>query len=268
MEKTDKISVFLSMGTPHKNIQQEYRDELNSYFESQGIIAETLGATFWSNEAPLIPIKKKMKEVHGAAILGMERIHLISGCEKPGSHSPSKLEELYFSTVWNHIEASMAYQTGLPLLILKEDKLFPEGIFDRGIHEWYIVEINPENPEEITNNPGIKGPIDYWIEQVKKHYEESQTAKDDKFKESSDLICDNNDNLTFRLQDVFNKLNNEKMDDAIQILTELLDSVKDSKKISEEFSFSDENEAHRVKNQFITHLSQLFKELEDENEIR
>jgi len=88
---------------------------------------------------------------------------------KEGSVSEKVVGDQYFGTVWTHIEAAMAYQLELPLLILKEEKLVSEGMFDPGIHEWMIVRINPEDPEEIKRNP-IKAFIDSWIEAVRRCY--------------------------------------------------------------------------------------------------
>jgi len=164
-----RIPIFLSVGHTHNVTQRKYLDALVLYLRRNGISAETLGETFWSIQAPLIPIQHKMLEVYGAAILAMERSHLIRGVYEQGSPSERTVVDQYYATVWNHIEAAMAYQLKLPLLILKEEKLVAEGMFDPGIHEWLIVQIKPNNPYELKLNP-IKGFINSWIEAVKKYY--------------------------------------------------------------------------------------------------
>ena len=165
----EKIPVFLSVGEPHKESQRKYLDTLITYLKRHGIATETLGRSFLSIENPLRPVQHKMHEVYGAAILAMERFRSRKGVYKEGSASERVVGDQYFATVWTHIEAAMAYQLELPLLILKEEKLIAEGIFDPGIHEWMIIRINPENPEELKRDP-IKAYIDSWIETVRRCY--------------------------------------------------------------------------------------------------
>ena len=165
----EKIPTFLSFGTPHNEVQQQYIKTLMAYLSRHGIAAESLGQTFWSIENPLKPIQRKMREVYGAVILAMERFHSISGIYKEGSTLEKLADDQYFATIWTHIEAAMAYQRELPLLILKEEKLVANGMFDPGIHEWMVIRINPEDPDEIKRDP-IKSFINNWIERVRECY--------------------------------------------------------------------------------------------------
>jgi len=162
-----RIPTFLSFGTPHNDLQLEYLKTLTRYLNRRGIAAETLGRTFWSIEHPLKPVRAKMQSVYGVVVLAMERFHSKGGIYKESSRCRKVVRDQYFATVWTHIEAAMAYQLELPLLILKDEKLVAEGMFDPGIHEWIVVRINSENPHEIRIDP-IKGFIDSWIEAVRR----------------------------------------------------------------------------------------------------
>jgi len=166
---SSRIPAFLSVGVTHNEFQRIYAEKLINSLHEQGIILETLGRSFYSIKSPLDPIQKKMNEVFGAVILCMERYHSIEGIYKEGSLEEMIVKNQFFPTVWNHIEAAMAYQNKLPLLIMKEDKLISEGMLDSGIHQWTIVRINPKDPNEILRYP-IKGFIESWIEEVKKTY--------------------------------------------------------------------------------------------------
>lgn len=46
-------------------------------------------------------------------------------------------------------------------------------MFDPVIHEWIIVRIHPDNPDELKKNP-IKGLIDSWIFNLVKNRYNSQ----------------------------------------------------------------------------------------------
>ncbi|MFX0197536.1 MAG: hypothetical protein ACFFCW_15540 [Candidatus Hodarchaeota archaeon] len=165
----EKITTFLSVGEPHNDLHRSYLKALVKYLSKRGINAETLGRTFWSIRNPLKPVQQKMQLVYGAVILAMERFHSEEGVYKEGSDQEKRVGDQYFATVWTQLEAAMAYQLELPLLILKEEKLVAEGMFDPGIHEWMIVRINSEDPGELKRDP-IKGFIDSWIEAVRRCY--------------------------------------------------------------------------------------------------
>lgn len=166
---TKRIPVFLSVGEAHNEIQRVYIKTLKEYLLERGILAETLGQTFYDLRNPLRPVSEKMQRVFGAIILAMERFHSFEGSYKENSKKQKDVSDQYFSTVWNQIEGSMADLLDLPLLILKESKIVNEGIFDAQIHEWQIIRINPANPKEIFEDP-IKSYIEKWIFEVNKKF--------------------------------------------------------------------------------------------------
>jgi hypothetical protein len=71
-----------------------------------------------------------MKDCQGAVIVGMERTHALIGYDRPGSERQQESTHRRLATVWGHLEAGMAYQIGLPLLILREESLHIEGVLD------------------------------------------------------------------------------------------------------------------------------------------
>lgn len=173
-----KISAFLSVGTTHNDKQQNYWDNLVKYLDSKNIKAETLGDNFWSLNSPLIPIQRRMQEVNGAVILAMERFHSKEGTYRRGSKEQKNFKDQYFATVWTQLEGAMAYQLGLPLLILKEKKLVAEGMFDPQIHEWRVNNINLDDPGELFRNP-LKALINTWVQDVQTFYESKKLSNSD-----------------------------------------------------------------------------------------
>lgn len=164
-----KNTFFLSVGEPHNQYQENYLNFLEKHLETFGLKLESLGRTFWSVRAPLKPIQQKMKDVFGAVILAMERLYVRDGIFKEGSKNEKRVNNIFLPTVWNQIEAAMAYQMGLPLLILKDEKLYAEGMIDPSIHEWQVIRIDIKNPDQIKFNP-YKGMIASWVEEVKVYY--------------------------------------------------------------------------------------------------
>lgn len=166
----EKIDVFLSVGTPHQDFQKEFIDQLKAELQQYNIQLETLGSTFWALKNPLVALRDKMRTVSGCIVLAMERFHVKNGIYKSQSPQEFTVENEYYSTTWNQLEGGMAYQLNLPLLIMKEDKLKAEGIFDGKLHEWTIVHINPQNPSGLKEG-AVNALLKAWVEEVHKYRE-------------------------------------------------------------------------------------------------
>jgi len=87
------------------------------------LLPQTVGRTFFSSKQPLVAIKELMHECAGSIIMAYERTHLVEAIDKRGSPQEARLQGLNLPTVWNQIEATMAYTLGHPLLVVVEDGL-------------------------------------------------------------------------------------------------------------------------------------------------
>ena len=123
-------SIYLSLTTPHLPIQAEFLNRLEEAIRSNGMTPRSLGRSDWSFEAPLIPIRNHMNECSGAIVVAMTRTEVTSGVIYPGGDQEHALADRFLSTVWVQIEAAMAFQLELPILILREDRVSAEGILD------------------------------------------------------------------------------------------------------------------------------------------
>ncbi len=165
-DPNEPIKIYLSVGTPHNEVQQHYLDTLKKQLAKYHIEAQTLGSTFWSVKKPLLPIQKSMNEVSGCLVLAMERFFAVKGIYKRGSEQEKTISDELYATPWSQIEAAMAYQAGLPLFIMKDEKIRGEGMLDPATHDWMIVHINTEHPEELLKDP-IRAFIQSWAEEVR-----------------------------------------------------------------------------------------------------
>ena len=109
----------------------------------------------------------KMNTVSGCVVLAMERFYVKSGTYKRESAQEITVENEYYSTAWNQLEGGMAYQLNLPLLILKENNLKVEGIFDGQLHEWMIVRIDPKRPADLKEG-AVSHLLKAWVDEVQK----------------------------------------------------------------------------------------------------
>ena len=159
------LRAYLSVGTPHEEKQAQFLDFLRNYFRLKGVQLETIGSTSYSSRKPLIPIKQKLESVSGCVVLAMERFTSSDGFFRKNSPKEERVPEIFLTTAWTHIEAAMAYQLGLPLLILREKKVRSEGMIDSSVHEWNVYEIDLNDHESISNGL-LKPVIDGWIEEI------------------------------------------------------------------------------------------------------
>lgn len=163
----NNIDVFLSVGSPHREEQVEYIEKLKDHLLKYNIELKTLDGDDWDNLDPLNPIRRQMASCHGCLVLAMERFHVKEGLVKRGSQQEKVVQERNYATPWSHIEATLAYQLQLPFIILKEKTLMGEGMLDDNLFEWRIVQVDPQNPEELDQYP-IKSFIRMWVEEVRK----------------------------------------------------------------------------------------------------
>src|SRR5438270_7988501 len=87
---------------------------------------------------PFPKIRRTLSNCHGAIVIAFERLCCVSGIEYLGKDLIS-FDDRRSSSLWNHIEAAMAYQAGLPVLILQEVSLRQEGIIDKQLTSVKII---------------------------------------------------------------------------------------------------------------------------------
>jgi len=134
-------NVFLSVGRTFTPAQEKFVAAVEDYLKSIGLNPLTVGRTYIKNQRPLLSIKECMGQCAGTVIIAFERIHVIQGVEKRDSPQAEKLKNTSLPTVWNQIEATMAYALGQPLLVISENGLRNEGLLEQG-YDWYIKQVD------------------------------------------------------------------------------------------------------------------------------
>ena len=135
--------IFLSAGRTETPQQDAFLAAVTQYFEDDGF---DVVRALWSSEQPLKPIWRKMQECAGTAVIAFERLHFESGIEFRGGAKQKTLENVSVPTVWNQIEATMAYTLGHPLLVVVQDGLRDEGLLE-GRYDWYV--------QRVPLDPGV-----------------------------------------------------------------------------------------------------------------
>jgi len=122
--------------------------------------------------SPLKDIARIMRECHGAIIVAFERTYLKSGIEK----QQFALKSVRYTTPWNHIEASLAFATGIPIIVLMEPGLRQEGLLEEK-HDWYVDRVSIS--AEALSNEEVQKRIRTWCGLLQTAKEpQMQTAKE------------------------------------------------------------------------------------------
>jgi hypothetical protein len=160
------INVFISHPTPYNKYQETFLSLIELELKKHGLNPTNLGKNNWSFRSPLKPIKEIMDTCVAAVVIGLERHHSLIGYEKEFSKSSKELIHKYSSSPWIQIEAGMAYQAGLPILILKEDKVYDEGILDPQISDSFVFEFELKKLQKKLS-PEIEEIIGSWVKHFK-----------------------------------------------------------------------------------------------------
>jgi hypothetical protein len=155
--------VFVSIGRTGSPGQAAFARAVESFLRERGYTPRTVGRTDFSYEKPLKKIAQVMRECSGTIVIALERIHIDRGSEFRDSAGKIELENVNLPTVWNQIEATMAYMLGQPLLAIVNGNLRSDGLLETG-YDWYVkwVDLDPAS----LSSPDFLKIFKDWEKQV------------------------------------------------------------------------------------------------------
>jgi hypothetical protein len=164
--------VFLSYPKPCHLNQEKFIERACMELESKGFAPRTLGVTDYSVEAPLTAIRQIMVESNGLVTIAFRRTHLERATGNYRADVAGRdeydLSGRWLTSPWSHIEPAMAYQIGLPILLLKEKGVLADGVLERGVVGLYMPEFDVEAPlDAYFESYEWKSIISQWEQQVK-----------------------------------------------------------------------------------------------------
>lgn len=122
------MDIFVSRPTW---IAPEFEPGLTTFLtqlDNLGFTPRTLGFSDYPSKAPLDEVIEIMRSCRGAIVLGYPQLEIHSGVLKGNDIS----SPIVLGTEWNHLEAGIAYASGLPILVIHHPTV-SRGIFDRGV---------------------------------------------------------------------------------------------------------------------------------------
>lgn len=161
-----RTSVFLSYPQPYLKRQKDFVCSIISYLRDRGFEPRTLGVTDYDIHEPLAAIRRLMLESNGLITIAFRRNLIKSGLSKPDSdigQSTYEVTEAWLTSPYCQIEPAMAFQLGLPILILREKGVIAEGILEKGVTGTYLPEFDLEDSvSEYLNSEEWRQLIGKW----------------------------------------------------------------------------------------------------------
>jgi hypothetical protein len=165
-------------------MQREFVELVCEYLDDLGFVARTLGVTDYDTGAPLKAVRRLLLESNGLVTVAFRRTQIVHGLTvKPnGSDNvePTKISNAHMTTAWPHIETAMAFQAGLPILVLRERGVIADGVLEPGVIGTYTPEFNlevldPEDLRKYFKQPMWQDSIKRWEKHVRDVVETKST---------------------------------------------------------------------------------------------
>lgn len=159
-------NIFLSLGRTATAEQDEFVRAVENLLTENGLHPRTVGRTDFTTGRPLKKILGVMKKCSGAVVIAFERFHFDHGVELKGGANEQTVSNTSLPTVWNQVEASMAYVLGHPLLAIAESHLRNEALLEAG-YDWFInwVDLTPAS----LHSPEFQSTFQKWLKKVERY---------------------------------------------------------------------------------------------------
>ena len=140
-----KVPVFLSRPTPHLVAQEKFLAQFCDALSQRGFDPITMGpGSSYDFDAPLVGIRRLLTHCCGLVSIAFRRTHASDVVKYPLADIPGAMERndanVWFTSPYCQIEPAMAFQLGLPILILREQGVLAEGVLEKGVTGLYLPE--------------------------------------------------------------------------------------------------------------------------------
>jgi hypothetical protein len=130
--RTSQLRVFLSVGATFTKDQEVYVNSFERVMNESNMKRLVVGRDKPPARQPVLEVKDLMRKADAVVVLAFTRYVIESGTEKPGAnrakHKQVAITDERHPTVWNQIEAGIAFGLGTPLLVILEEGMKQEAM--------------------------------------------------------------------------------------------------------------------------------------------
>ena len=122
------MRVFLSVGSTYSEEQERFVRAFEEFLSQNGCQRLAVGRGSYGAKQPVLQTRELMETADAVVVLAFTRVVVKKAIEKPGSGNEKEIRDTKYPTIWNQLEASMAFGLKLPLLVILEDGLHQEAM--------------------------------------------------------------------------------------------------------------------------------------------
>lgn len=158
------LTIFLSCGTPYEPSQERFLEAVELFLKDHGCIPMTVGRSKFSVKQPVQASRDLIGSCAGAVVIAYERLRIRDALDKPDSPKQQEVRDVKQPTIWNQMEAAMAYGQHVPILTLVQPGLKQEGMLSDRL-EWKA--IKRELTPDLLRTDEFQQVFDEWFALVK-----------------------------------------------------------------------------------------------------
>ena len=122
------MKVFLSVGSTYCEKQEIFVSAFEAFLSQHGCERLTVGRGSYFASQPIVSALDLMQKADAVVVIAFTRLYVEKAIDKPGSESKVEISDRNYPTVWNQLEAAMAFGLRLPLLVILEDGVYQEAM--------------------------------------------------------------------------------------------------------------------------------------------
>ncbi|MFJ8216427.1 hypothetical protein [Bacillus cereus] len=171
MDQAFRVPVFLSTSNTLNQLQQEFLDRLILEIEQALLFPRTIPRTDLYPESPLTSIRRMILSSYGLVAVNFQRFFVQGISTNVGPFEPKT--PFWEGTPFSQIEPSMAYQYGLPLLLIRETGTDTQrGIWELGNAPFTILNWNSatQTVDAFFSSVSWKAFFDNWTGHARNGY--------------------------------------------------------------------------------------------------
>jgi hypothetical protein len=139
------MKVFLSVGATYTRQQEKFVAAFETFLVQNECVRLTVGRGNEPIRQPILEARDLMQAADAVVVLAFTRTIVRDAVEKPDAKDESTIRDTRYPTVWNQLEAAMAFGLDLPLLVIIEKGLHQEAMLkDRHEFRTLTTELSPD----------------------------------------------------------------------------------------------------------------------------
>jgi len=129
--RSRRLRVFVSVGATYTQAQEQFVSAFESLLAENDCERLVVGRDNPPARQPVLEVRDLMKRADAVIVIAFTRYLVKKATEMPDANDPKricKIENQRYPTVWNQIEAAIAFGLNRPLLVIMEEGLKSEAM--------------------------------------------------------------------------------------------------------------------------------------------